>query len=194
MFSFLYFLSWFPLSSLALMFDSPRTLVAKLFSSPSVFTSLWLIMAPALLICTSEDYYFFIFLLDSDMMKIYPRSCNNVIFLSLSLTLTSTFRVLYFFLKPSANSQTFLVSDRSRMWTKTSCNGTDVSQSHFDACGSHVFFFFTAHSGVSHTVLYFPSPSQCRPWPPPPCPCSCTPCGRFLLQHTHMSGHHGEAA
>lgn len=69
MFSFLYFLSWFPLSSLALMFDSPRTLVAKLFSSPSVFTSLWLIMAPALLICTSEDYYFFIFLLDSDMMK-----------------------------------------------------------------------------------------------------------------------------
>lgn len=141
MFSFLYFLSRFPLSSLALMFDSPRTLVAKLFSSPSVFTSLWLIMAPALLICTSEDYYFFIFLLDSDMMKIYPRSCNHFIFLSLSLTLTSTFRVLYFFLKPSANSQTFLVSDRSRMWTKTSCNGTDVSQSHFDGCGSHVFFF-----------------------------------------------------
>lgn len=37
-------------------------------------------------------------------------------------TLTSTFKALYFLLKASANSQTFRVSDRSRMWTYISWN------------------------------------------------------------------------
>lgn len=42
----------YPFRTSPLSLDSPRTLVAKLFSSPSAFTSLWLMMEPALLICS----------------------------------------------------------------------------------------------------------------------------------------------
>ena len=48
------------------------------------------------------------------------------------MPLTNTFRDLYFLLKDSANSHTFLVSERSRMWTKISwrfINTTEVSVS-----------------------------------------------------------------
>lgn len=46
-----------PFRTSPLSLDSPRTLVAKLFSSPSAFTSLWLMMEPALLICTQRIWF-----------------------------------------------------------------------------------------------------------------------------------------
>lgn len=95
-------------------------------------------------------------------------------------TPTNTFKAEYCFLKASANSQTWCVSDISTMWMYTSWNN-QISISLSLSLTHRSWVLSPQHSLCSHT------PWRCPPWPLLLYLCSYTPCGLSHLQTKHST-------